>query len=234
MRYYEYLSVAKVEMLYGQLGGPGPAVSHEVGLDVKVLRATRRSETTGEPGLYDKLTAVEDRIYASEPVGSVDEPAAWIYGRMPLSAVLLPPAGDGAADRAVLFAGASETGAFLVMGGAARHLTSQAGAPPIQGGGLSPSGRLGLQQALKAYAAEIGAAVPEHDQLGRPAFPVHPELVPGRLHSPAHEIASRGTPLGACEFLAKRLASGPATSSHPHWPTPTGTLATPLFIALTD
>ena len=129
MRYYEYLSSAKVDMLFPQIDRSTKVTGTEIGISVKVLTFSRKTNGQEPPSVYEKLAEVEDWIYAhGEPVGTVDEPAAWIYGRMRLGMTVVPKGWERRdspqvpLDGTVLFAGDSGDGACLVMGGSARHL----------------------------------------------------------------------------------------------------------------
>lgn len=120
MRYYEYLSTAKVDMLYPQIDQTSRSAGGEVGFDLKVIKASRKTDGKKEPTVYEKLAAVEDWIYAREPVGSMDEPAPWISGRLDLV--------ESIVSESVLFAARSKTLSYLLMGGSAAHLDQAKGA----------------------------------------------------------------------------------------------------------
>jgi hypothetical protein len=157
MRYYEYLSSAKVDMLYPQINQTSRSAGGEVGFDLKVIKASRKTDGSKAPTIYEKLTAVEEWIYANEPVGTVDEPEAWIYGRITLAAMIVSP--DWSRPRpgqltngVVLFAGVSDTGAHVLLAGSARHLTANPDQPStIESGYFSPSAGSALRQLLRDY-----------------------------------------------------------------------------------
>ena len=116
MRYYEYLSSAKVDMLFPQIDRSSKVTGTEIGISVKVLTFSRKTNGQEPPSVYEKLAEVEDWIYAhGEPVGTVDEPAAWIYGRMRLGMTVVPKGWERRdspqvpLDGTVLFAGDSGT-----------------------------------------------------------------------------------------------------------------------------
>jgi hypothetical protein len=110
MRYYHYLSSNKIEMLYEQIAEYRPKVNTDVGIDLKVLKASRKSERSqSEPSVYNKLSEVENWIYEHEPVGAVDTPNVWIYGREFLGFTPAPEPLGGTVDSTrgspVLFGG---------------------------------------------------------------------------------------------------------------------------------
>jgi hypothetical protein len=56
MRYYHYLSNNKIEMLYQQIAEYRPKVNTDVAIDLKVIKASRKSERSeGELSVYNKL-----------------------------------------------------------------------------------------------------------------------------------------------------------------------------------
>jgi hypothetical protein len=69
MRYYQYLSRNKVEMLYQQLAEYEPKVTTDIGLDLKVFKGGRKSERSqAEPNVYGKLSIVESWIYKHDRI----------------------------------------------------------------------------------------------------------------------------------------------------------------------
>jgi hypothetical protein len=222
MRYYEYLSSAKVDMLFPQID---------------------RSKLDGQNPLsvYEKLTEIEHWINArDEQVGTVDEPAAWIYGRMRLGVTVVPKGWERRdspevpLDGTALFAGGSGDGACVIMGGSARHLHDLHALPTAdvdyrQAG--SNASALGIL--LRSYPdfddpvpSGRFAERPSQDRywlIARPAMDILLAAT-GKDRQPPGGLDAVD---GEFEFLAKRLqtaASGTRTAS----------LATPLFVARID
>lgn len=60
MRYYEYLSTSKVEMLYPQIDRSSRSAGGEIGVDLKVFKVSRKTDGTKALSIHDKLSAVEE------------------------------------------------------------------------------------------------------------------------------------------------------------------------------
>jgi hypothetical protein len=237
MRYFVYLSAAKVDMLYPQVSSPARASSREFTVDLKVVKATQRSEGHAELTVHDKLTAVEDWIYAHEPVGSVDEPDVWLYGRTDLAVVTVTKEGrfssQKAPEPAVFFAGRGLSGTMLLMGGSATHLAGGT-PPPDVGTPDEPGARLGfwpssvswLHNAVAGYARQFETVPALNGPRDDGKDKEHTSLLIA-----ADDILTHGAPLGECEFLAKRLST---TYGDPFDSTSEvrGLLTTPLFVAM--
>jgi hypothetical protein len=246
VRYYEYLSTSKVEMLHPQLVlGRSPATS-EIGVDLKLVKVNRKKDGAGELPLHDRLSAVEEWIYANEPVGTVDDPDVWIYGRTELLAATLTLGAD-VTPGPVLYTPAE--GPELLMGGSV-HNTS--GRRPYPGAELPStvryfSSRVELGAILSQFAADLGLpdrGAPDSERedgewdvytgltaLLRDDHSRIPNWLAHHVASePADVMSAKPVSLGECEFLAKRLRT---TAGHTDPPRP-ATLATPLYVAITD
>lgn len=251
MRYYEYLSTAKVEMLYPQVDRSSRSAGSEVGIDLKVIRASRKTDGRKPPSIHDKLATVEEWIYTHEPVGSPDEPDVWIYGRTDLLATTLNLTdesglvagrfqGPGDTDTGpVLFTPSDGTQPDFLMGGSAHNLSARRAYPdmPLPPQMRFTSSPIMLLAALGAVADELGIGMSadsgelgfagDCEMIGELAAWIRTNAGSGpRQHPAAGFRVSPPTLLGECEFLAKRLRVGPSTHLV--------TLATPLFVALLD
>jgi hypothetical protein len=127
MRYYHYLSSNKIEMLYQQIAEYRPKVNTDFGIDLKVMKASRKSERSeGEPSVYKKLREVENWIYEHEPVGQADNPDVWIYGREFLGFTPSPEGFEGTLDSTnaspVLFGGITNNKSAILMCGSSGNL----------------------------------------------------------------------------------------------------------------
>jgi hypothetical protein len=239
VRDYHYLSATKITQRYLQQTPP-PKMTKEWGIDLKV--ATFASRPTGAaPTIYQQLEAVEDRVYAHEQVGTIDDPEPWIWGRGPLHVSYVDPfaARDPAQvpitdDRAaVVFGTQTDDGHALVMVGSAHHLTTQN--PRGEQIPQMPnwSSLINIRRLLKHYAQPLELQPSTRDLLAdiEPPDPrkFGPDVVydgvEGVLEyfadSPANQVD-----LGECEYLARQLRSSQTNSGV------TTTLATPLFVAL--
>lgn len=211
MRYYDYLSEAKVEMLYPQIDQSSKVVSREVGVDVRLLKVSRKIDGTRGPSIYEKLSAVEDWIYAHEPVGNVDEPEAWIYGRMSLAETIVAPmvpVGGLGEDYTVFYAGKSDSGAYILLGGSARHLNAVSSQTTPVFDVRRSSSRYAIENILRHFP----------DSEDPKTFA---DLRTSQYTSAARFIL-RDAPLSEYEFLAKRLVTDSDNNV---------SLATPLFVA---
>jgi hypothetical protein len=229
MRYYVYLSETKLDMLHPQIAAPTRVTTREVGVDIRVVKSSRKTEQSAERSSYDRLQQVEDWIYANERVGSVEEPEAWIYGHLSLSMSYFtdgqhPTPRD--IDRgAVLFAGSGEKNA-LVLGGTGSHLVTARQPENPSSGFLGYSNAVFLMRTLRAFHADVGDF---NGSAGR-----HPEDLFSRelsrdlavVHRRLTADNSNGVPLGTCEFLAKNLMRFDQNKGG------SLILATPLFVAL--
>jgi hypothetical protein len=240
MRYYEYLSMAKVDMLFPQIDRSSNVVGREVGVDLKVVKVSRKTDGKDPRSEFEKLAEVEDWIYAHEPVGTVDEPEAWIYGRMRLGMTVVPKEWERRdfpevpLDGTVLFAGDSGDGACIVMGGSARHLHDLHSLPASDVGARqagSNANALGIL--LRCYPG-FDTPEPPKGLAERPSQDRY-----RMIEQPAKDMLRAATDRGRrspgglhvtggeFEFLAKRLQTAKSGKR-------TASLATPLFVARID
>jgi hypothetical protein len=121
MKYYLYISDAKVDMLL-------PQVPHETkkkiaidfGMDIKIFRAGRKSEEETEENRVTRLEAVVTFIREFGNVGTVDDPDEYIDDTQPVW--------WGPLENMAYFSGKTEKTTFA-LAGSARHLL---GAMPDQ------------------------------------------------------------------------------------------------------
>jgi hypothetical protein len=115
VRYYLYISDAKVDMLLPQIPGAlRRKVSAKFGFDIKVLSGSLETERTTLDDRIARLAAVEEYLLENEPIGSPSQPASWIQGTVDAKFMDL---GDGAA---LFLTGAPSW--ILALGGSAYHL----------------------------------------------------------------------------------------------------------------
>ncbi len=227
MKYLVYLSATKVKMMYWQLPRVGRAASSGIGFDLRVVKGDRRVERQ-EPSIYEKLQAVEDWIHAEESVGSLDDPATWLFFQGELLAANFTSNSDvepeELASEAVLFSAKSATGGRALLGGSGRHLTVNPDFSTQDGFRLYFSWSVPLMQLLDEYASEIESK-----------FAWHSGTMPATRAAQLIDKTCRGmengatmaVSLGTCEFLAKRLRSAELDGRQV-------TLATPLYVSQMD
>jgi len=79
MKYYTYISDAKVDMLFPQVPHDiKKKVATEFGIDLKFLSAKRKAEAEPEENRITRLEVVAEFIRNSGKVGSVDDPNEYI------------------------------------------------------------------------------------------------------------------------------------------------------------
>jgi hypothetical protein len=245
VRYYEYVSAAKVAMLYPQIdASPRASTSSEIGVDLKVAKASRRVEHRESSNLYSKVAAVENWIYANEPIGTVDDPNVWIYGRIPLRTAVFSPGDDTDATTdtgksAVLY-GAQDGNASLIMIGSAKHLVirhPEAEAPQHALVSFSDGPAVGM--ALGAFYTNLRQHPANIDQIEAGTSEVEPPFTGNSINvwpikqafSDCYDIREAVDrlqfPVGEFEFLAKRLKTIAQDGL-------LATVSTPLFVARAD
>jgi len=118
MKYYIYISDAKVDMLFPQVPHDiKKKVATEWKMDLKVLSASRKTETETDDNRIARLETVVDFIRQYGNVGSVDEPDQYIEDTLtmrwgPYGSSQNPP---------VFFSGQTE-GTLFGLGGSMQHL----------------------------------------------------------------------------------------------------------------
>lgn len=116
MKYYMYISDAKVDMLSAQMFHAEAAkIATEVGIDMKVFKASRRKEIEREKDRFAKLEAVTDFLQRYGDVGSVQEPGEYFQAQ--------PNMGWLADDESVVFGGEID-GTTVALVGSAKHIIS--------------------------------------------------------------------------------------------------------------
>jgi hypothetical protein len=214
MRYYLYLSRSKVSMLYEQIPLRRSVGKTEVGVDLKYVKATRGTERTADTTHFEKLELVEEWIHRHEPVGSIDEPDAWIYGREQLIAATVRDDREFGDSEAVVFASRTQEGGVLVMQGSIVSLTSAWGSPAADTRRISCISDITVLQ--RRMAAMRQASVIDNVE-NQPR---------SRILGFVGEILKHPA-VATCEFLAKRVHTD-HTNGHPE------TRAMPLYVALMD
>lgn len=214
LRYYVYISDAKVDMLLPQVdAGFSRRRTTEVGFGLKFVNARRSVEAVASDRVA-RLERVVRHLDDFGDVGTVDEPGQYFRGRLPMHWGPLSPGGTPL----VYFGGHAER-TIVGLGGARAHvLGTPASASAEQDQAFAPSTMPGMLAGLAAVGTPGEEAVP-----------------PGALASVhlANRVL-RGTGQEV-EFLAKRLLHGP--SPYPELDARDGVtvlLGGPLFVALAD
>jgi hypothetical protein len=222
MKYYIYISDAKVDMLFPQVPHDiKKKVATEWKMDLKLLSASRRVETEAEDNRIARLETVVDFINQYGDVGSIDEPGEYIQGTETLKwgSYGFNPQGNPA----VYFHGGTRKTIFG-LGGSMHHL--------IGNSKLSFTHSQSYTYTLVAYLAkELDLRTRESEQQYAADAPKH--ITPLMAVEWAKtEMDGPGQKVG---FLAKKLVYGPIVDSSIHRkPGKFGLLATPLYVAMAD
>jgi hypothetical protein len=138
LRYYYYISDAKVDMLLPQVD-PGFAAKRttEFGVSLNPLSGKRKRETV--PDRVVRLERVIQHLDDFCDVGTIDEPGQYFRGRLAMRVLQKPGF--------LYFTGATDD-TVVGLGGSSGHLT--AGAKPKEDEGFGPSMLPGMVQGLTA------------------------------------------------------------------------------------
>ena len=225
MKYYIYISDAKIDMLF-------PQVPHEIKkktasefkLDIKLFSASRKTEVETEENRIARLEAVVDFIQEYGNVGTVDDPEEYVEGNLPMRWANYS---DMFEETPVVYFGAETERTILGLGGSMKHLIGASGADIGKAHSASATPYL-MRYLLKELNLHHPNA--EHEkwmrldrEQGRPELTV--------LDAVALATPQMQGPFQNVEFLAKRLASGQADFRELDKQV---LLATPLYIATSD
>jgi hypothetical protein len=117
MKYYEYISDAKVDMLLPQV----PLVikrktSFELGVDIKVFSAKIKKDLAGPEERIARLESVSSYIMSSENVGAIGSPKSWLTGRQTVRSGFI-----GVNKEIVAFCG-NVVGTYFMLAGSASYV----------------------------------------------------------------------------------------------------------------
>lgn len=185
MRYYIYISDAKVDMLLPQIPNEAKRkIATEFKIDLKVLSALRKSETETTDNRFSRLEAVRAFIQDYGNVGSVAEPDDYIYGSMPLRMLT---------DRNFVYFGGSDQEANTIVGlsGSVKHLI-----------GITPRTNVHGSSSLLSYTATFLRTIIDSIESNMEVSKVQ---LRDTLNDAVRVTRSMGDPAQHFEFLAKRL-----------------------------
>ncbi|MFD9908651.1 DUF7019 family protein [Streptomyces sp. NPDC059063] len=217
MRYYIYVSTAKVDMLYGQI--PPTLLRRlavEAKVDLKVLSLAVQSPRT-DTGPYDRLDLVEAYLDREFDVSWMSEPTAWFRGDLGLRI-----AGDGQASGPTLMTG-RDGDTVVALVGSAHHLIGYQAAPDLHRVGYSglPSVFRLLQDIPREWEFQLNvrwrARMPSRESVA---------------HDVLHFAEALTVPPVYCEFLARQLMWG--TVAREDGSEVTVVVGTPLYVAMSD
>jgi hypothetical protein len=233
MKYYIYISDAKIDMLLPQVPHDiRQKVAVEFKTDIKIFSASRKTETESDDNRIARLESVLDFLRQYSDLGSVDRPGEYIADS--ISMRWGPYTGTGP-NTVVYFGGETERTA-IGLGGSIRHVLGAVGNDSPTVGSLTPF-------IMKTLVHELNLDQPE----------IHPSLA---THPDAHTLPFAAIllanqnmmgPTQRLEFVAKRLLDSDRDLSTEerettiqHNSMQNGShlkrilLGTPLYVALAD
>jgi hypothetical protein len=236
VRYYLYVSDAKLEMLYAQM----PArlrdkIATELKVDLKVIGATVSTKDRPETR-YSKLDLVREYLTTHTQIGSVSNPESYFAGTVSMQWGLI----TGPASGRIVYFGGEEGNVVLGLAGSRHHVVGFQGegivdAPPSYGAGSSMMPYI-LEQLENNLAATLEGETfadtsPVVELEGADAFPDSDTRDAQALKTVLYATRNLLGPRQSLEFLAKRLLTGRLAM-------PVGErdvlLGTPLYVALAD
>jgi hypothetical protein len=231
MRYYLYISDAKVDMLLPQVPfATKKAVSAKLGFNVGVLSGELQTQRESLDDRVHRLAAVERYLLDDPNVGTLDHPSAWIRDEGSATVAQLVPYGRESA-RSIVYGGEvvfffikTQT-AMLALGGSSRHLI---GNPPVSQVTTTYSFAPSLAETLATLSERNSilnmsdAELSHYSEGCVTRFTRHPWT--GVIMEAVSNIQSGTMNIS---FLAKRLVSEVECGRNI-------LLATPLYVAQTD
>jgi hypothetical protein len=214
MKYYIYISDAKVDMLFPQVPHDiKKKVALEFKMDLKLLSASRRVETEGEDNRIARLEAVVNFIREYGNVGLLDEHDDYLDDSLAVRWVA-HSSQSGEIQPTVYFSGQTEKTLFG-LGGSSRHLLGN----NVIETRPSSSNVLGVM----SYFDQT-----KKDKKGKSVMSAQED---GGLQADVRLAAThlRG-PEQTVEFFAKKLIYWPESGSNKK----SVLLATPLYVAMVD
>jgi hypothetical protein len=229
MRYYVYVSEAKVEQLYSQVPAKlRSKIAAKFTIDLKLLKGEFAGRQSQE-SLFSKLQIVRDYLESTNVIGTVDDPRSFFAQTMPLSWGIYGGRVHGWDDSIFVYFGARTEETVLGMGGSLHHVIGEPGKAVAHSHSATPT----LTNAL-SMAVPIDATEPEMDlekhliEAGNSANQPHSRRHLGMeqvLHSVWLASTQIEGPREPMEFVAKRLVGGDFCGKKV-------LLGTPLYVAL--
>jgi hypothetical protein len=123
LKTYIYISKSKIDPLFDQLIDQETTTTKELGLDIKLLKASLKSEVSKRDTLVSRLNAVVTHIRRDCNIGSVDNPSEYFEGRLRLKFGAAPKETDikGGNHEMVIW-GNEVAGTILGLSGSTWHL----------------------------------------------------------------------------------------------------------------
>ena len=215
LRYYVYVSDTKVDMLYAQIPSRvRERLAAELKVDLKVL-ALSLSERPDQETRYSKVRLVSDYLVENARVGTVEDPAEYFSGAMPMRWGYLGDRGD------LVYFGGRQGDTMVGLGGSARQVIGEAGSS-------TPTNSLtiGLVVALRGEVMLEEGELDEVDAESENRLMGTTSMIVTGMSGATSRMAG---PEERLEFLARRLLFDDREEE------PTRMLlGTPIYVALAD
>ena len=216
LRYYMYVSDAKVDMLLSQIEPAAKRkLAKEFSVGIKIFGAKHTSERLEGEDRICRLEAVVNYLTDHGEVGPLEDPRRFFGGEIDMRWGLYDPARDG-----LVFFGGSNDNAIIGLGGSTHHLIGAAPAPETT---IPRSQTVALLRALRA------AATREETHSELEGWPDERSA----LEAVGTAVSHAGGPPARLEFVAKRLLSGPDPARFAN-ERKLVVLGSPLYVAMVD
>ena len=218
MRYYQYISDSKVDMLLPQIPLKAKQkITAEIGLDIKILSGKLKAERDSLDDRVSRLLVVERYLRETQRIGSLMEPAPWVSGAEEISVRLFDYPGS------VAFVG-DDGGTYFLLTGSAHHLI---GSKPDDTSRLPSFSILAmlLQYVMEDWSDFIVEDIEGKEEtkpLIETSSPSEREFLKALIKTcPLENVRARA------EFLVRRLLVGEIEGKKVF-------IGTPLYVAQTD
>ncbi len=221
MRYYVYISESKVNMLFAQIPlALRDRIAAELKIDVKLVSFSL-SERPSDQSKYSKVQLVCDYLERESLVGTLDEPASFLYATLPMRWGPVRNAGIPHQDTGVVFFASATESRVVVLGGSVKHVI----------------GASGPEASVGSHTTGIfGAIAVEEGEVSADAWRTGPDDTLNALRGLATVPESMTGPEQRLEFVAKVLLQGEI--EHERGPQVTERrnvlLASPIYVALVE
>lgn len=231
MKYYLYISDAKVDMLLPQIPHDVKRkVATELGFDLKILKVSRTSETESDESRISRLETVVEYVRKYGKVGTIDEPDDFIDDTQMMWS------GPDSMKALAYFAGRTDKTVFGFAGSAANLIGSTPGEEVWPRGSALNSIRewlIGWESFKRPQKAD-----PESQAVwifGSDANVFHMVCaLAAHGNDPGEESGDPVPAQQPLEIFAKRLLFNPRYDSYWQQQELQVLLGTPLYVAMTD
>jgi hypothetical protein len=240
VKYYVYISDAKVDMLLPQVPHKlKKKVATEFKVDLKVFSASLKTDKDLEENRLSRLEAVVRHVRENESVGSIESPSDYFGGTIrmrwgPFSLEreegLTLGNSERESDSPIVYFASSTESSQVGLGGSAKHVVGVCGLANAKDWGGS-AGPVLLMMLLKNAGLSTDM-IPVEERDAVPLSDDHYLHILGRRMEETFKLM--GGPPQLLEFLAKRIVSGMSgrrlfDSQRRHI-----VLGTPIYVAMAE